>query len=173
VTLPGLEVPARSTRRKIVGWDALLARREAWRREAKTVVWTNGCFDILHPGHVVSLESARTLGDVLVVGVNSDAAVRRLKGPDRPVLTIEERTAMVAALEAVDFVTTFEEDTPLAVLERLRPDVHCKGADYADGGKALPERELVERYGGRIELLPLLPGISTTDYLRRLRSGSS
>jgi len=162
------EDEAGEARSKVVEWDALLAERERWRRKGLRVVWTNGCFDLLHLGHVRSLEAARRLGDVLVVGVNGDASVRVLKGDGRPLVPVEQRAELVAALEAVDRVVVFDEPTPEDVLRRLRPDVHTKGADYE--GRDLPERAVVEAYGGSIELLPLVPGVSTTELERRLRS---
>jgi rfaE bifunctional protein nucleotidyltransferase chain/domain len=157
---------------KVVDWPALRAAREAARAAGKTVAWTNGCFDVLHAGHVQSLEAARRHGDVLVVGLNGDASVRRLKGPDRPVFPAGQRAAVLAALACVDYVVVFDEDTPEAALARLRPDVHCKGADYAPPhGKPVPEAAVVGAYGGRVEFLPLAAGLSTTDALRRLRDG--
>jgi rfaE bifunctional protein nucleotidyltransferase chain/domain len=156
-------------RPKLADWPALLAAREKHRRAGRVVVWTNGCFDLLHPGHVASLQAARALGDVLVVGLNSDASVKANKGPARPVLTQHERAAMLAALECVDHVIIFDEPTPAATLARLRPDVHCKGAEYAPPhGRPVPERAVVEGYGGRIAYLPLVPGVSTTELLRRV-----
>jgi rfaE bifunctional protein nucleotidyltransferase chain/domain len=154
---------------KIVGWDQLLNLREHYWRECRTVVWTNGCFDVLHVGHVRSLRAARALGDVLVVGVNSDDSVRRLKGPGRPLTSAPERLEILAALECVDHVILFKELTPEVALARLQPEVHCKGADYAPPhGKPIPEARVVAAYGGRIEFLPLVPAISTTDLVRRL-----
>lgn len=158
------------TRDKMPPWDDLLQWRAECRDAGATVVWTNGTFDLLHPGHLSSLEAARELGDALVVGVNSDAGVRRYKGPLRPILSQDERAAMLAALECVDYVVIFDEDTPTECLEKLRPDVHCKGAEYAPpGGKPVPERAVVEAYGGRVEYLPILPGVSTTDLIARVR----
>ena len=158
---------------RVVELDELLALRERWRRNRAKVVWTNGCFDVLHVGHLRSLEAARALGDVLVVGVNSDEAVAELKGPGRPVVPAAERAELVASLRPVDYVVVFPESTPEAVLDQVRPDVHAKGADYAPpNGKPLPEREVVERYGGRIEFLPLVPERSTSDLVDRIaRSG--
>jgi len=157
-------------REKLVDRPALLAARERFRRAGRVVVWTNGCFDLLHPGHVASLQAARKLGDVLVVGLNSDASVRANKGPARPILTQAERAAMLAALECVDYVLVFDEPTPAAALARLQPDIHCKGAEYAPPhGRPVPERAVVEGYGGRIEYLPLVPGVSTTELLKRIR----
>ena len=139
------------------------------RRRGLNVVWTNGCFDLLHPGHVRSLQAARRLADVLVVGINSDASVRRLKGPGRPFIPEGERAEMVSALACVDYVTVFNDLTPEHVLARLRPQVHCKGADYAPPhGKPIPEARVVASYGGRIEFLPLVPGFSTSDLVERI-----
>jgi rfaE bifunctional protein nucleotidyltransferase chain/domain len=148
----------------------LLAARAALRAAGKVVVWTNGCFDLVHPGHLASLEAARALGDALVVGLNSDASVRAAKGPGRPILGHGDRAAVLAALECVDYVIVFDEPTPAVALDRLRPDVHCKGADYAPPhGKPVPERAVVEAYGGRVEFLPVTPGLSTTELVRRIR----
>jgi D-glycero-beta-D-manno-heptose 1-phosphate adenylyltransferase len=156
---------------KILGLEALLTLRARWRARGKTVAWTNGCFDLLHAGHARSLQAAAALGDVLVVGVNSDASVRRLKGPSRPVVPEAERAGLVAALGCVDAALIFGEDTPERVLALLRPDVHCKGADYAPPlGQPIPERALVEGYGGKVEFLPLEPGLSTTSLIDRLRA---
>lgn len=162
-----------STSGKVVDLDQAIAWREQLRAAGKTVVWTNGCFDLLHVGHVSSLEAARSLGDALLVGVNSDESTRALKGPARPLVPGKERARMLAALAAVDRVLIFGEATPEAVLTRIRPDVHTKGADYAPpSGKPIPERQLVEGYGGRIEFLPMVPGWSTTDLADRIAVGS-
>jgi rfaE bifunctional protein nucleotidyltransferase chain/domain len=162
---------AEPKRPKIVDWPQLLELRRHWRREGLTVVWTNGCFDLLHVGHVRSLQAARKFGDVLVVGLNSDASVRQLKGPDRPILPGAERAELLAALECVDHVIVFEEATPEAALQRLQPDVHCKGFDYAPPhGKPIPEAGMVQAYGGRLEFLPLVPGRSTSNLIERIRN---
>lgn len=159
-----------SAAEKVTGWPDLLAQRELWRGEGRTVVWTNGVFDLVHVGHVRSLEAAKSLGDVLVVGVNGDKSVRELKGPDRPLVTAGERAEVVAGLESVDRVVVFEETTPERALAELRPDIHAKGADYAPpDGKPLPERDLVESYGGRIEFLPFVPARSTSSLVEQLR----
>jgi rfaE bifunctional protein nucleotidyltransferase chain/domain len=157
---------AASAAAKVVEWDTLLGLRETWRRDGLRVVWTNGCFDLLHVGHVRSLEGAAAFGDVLVVGVNGDESVRELKGPGRPIVPARERAEVVAALASVDYVVLFDEPTPEAALDRLRPEVHTKGADYAE--KPIPERAVVEAYGGRVELLPLVPGVSSTALAERL-----
>ena len=146
--------------------EQLVVWREAMRARKKTVVWTNGVFDVLHVGHLQSLRGAKQFGDVLVVGVNADASVTANKGPSRPVYPSAERVEMLAALDLVDAILVFDEPTPERVLSILKPDVHAKGADYAD--KPIPERAIVEAYGGRVELIPLVPGRSTTDTLARL-----
>ena len=150
-------------RRKIRTLDELAAMRRHW--TDKTVVWTNGCFDLLHAGHVRSLQAAKALGDILVVGLNSDASVREIKGPARPLMCEEDRAEVMAALECVDYVTIFGESEPSAALAILRPDIHCKGADYEN--RDIPERAVVESYGGKIRFLPLLEGRSTTRLMER------
>jgi len=145
-----------------------------WRQgRSGPVVFTNGVFDLLHAGHVALLEAARSEGVALIVGVNSDASVRRLsKGSrgDRPVVPERERARLVAALESVDCVVVFEEDSPLALIERLRPDVLVKGADYAR--VAIVGAGEVEGWGGRVVRVPLVAGVSTTELLARLRGGA-
>ena len=158
----------------VASLDNLLELRAGWRAEGRVVVWTNGCFDILHAGHLASLEAAAKLGDVLVVGVNSDVGVRQLKGAGRPLMPADERAAIVAALRPVDHTLIFDEETPEAVLGQFRPDIHCKGADYAPpDGKPIPERGVVEAYGGRIAFVPLLPGRATTELVDAIRLGGS
>jgi D-beta-D-heptose 7-phosphate kinase/D-beta-D-heptose 1-phosphate adenosyltransferase len=135
------------------------------------VVFTNGVFDLLHTGHVALLEAARAEGDALIVGINSDASARRLgKGPDRPLLSEGERARLVAALAAVDCVVLFAEDTPLALIRRLRPDVLVKGADYDP--EAIVGAKDLEGWGGRVVRVPLVHDKSTTNLLARLRRGS-
>jgi rfaE bifunctional protein nucleotidyltransferase chain/domain len=141
------------------------------RRAGRRVVLTNGCFDVVHAGHVVCLQEARALGDLLVVGLNSDASVRRLKGPARPVNPQVDRARVVAGLRCVDHVVPFDEDTPMALIAALRPDVYVKGGDYTVA--ALPERSLVESYGGRVVVLPYLPGRSTSEIIARIRGDQS
>jgi rfaE bifunctional protein nucleotidyltransferase chain/domain len=158
-------------RQKLVDWPTLLLARETARRDGGVVVWTNGCFDLLHPGHVASLRAARQFGDLLIVGVNSDTSVQRNKGPMRPILTQHERSAMLAALECVDYVIVFDEPTPEFALAKLQPDIHCKGAEYAPpNGRPVPERAVVEGYGGTIRYIPLLPGVSTTELIARIHA---
>jgi rfaE bifunctional protein nucleotidyltransferase chain/domain len=136
------------------------------RLQGGTVVATGGCFDLLHAGHVSVLQQARALGDCLVVCLNSDASVRRLKGEGRPVVGEDDRAAVLAALGCVDAVVTFDEDTPQAILERLKPDIFAKGGDYAVA--ELPEQRTLERWGGQVVLLPYLKGRSTTSLMRAL-----
>ena len=144
------------------------ALADALRAEGKRVVFTNGVFDILHVGHVRYLQAARALGDALLVGVNSDASVRRLKGPTRPINPEDERAEVMAALACVNGVCVFEEDTPHALIEAVRPTVHAKGGDYGTP-EALPETALVRSLGGDVVILPLVPGRSTTGLLARAR----
>jgi rfaE bifunctional protein nucleotidyltransferase chain/domain len=162
------EAPLSSSGSKVRTLDELAALGAAWLESGRTVVWTNGCFDLLHVGHIRSFRDAKALGDILIVGINSDASVRALKGDSRPIVNQTDRAEMIAALEMVDYVTIFEETTPVAVLSRLRPDIHCKGAEYADGARPVPERETVLGYGGQIRFLPFHPGRSTTDLVDRI-----
>ena len=140
----------------------LLDRRLEWKRTGKTVVFTNGCYDILHPGHIRLLESARSLGDILILALNTDASVQRLKGPTRPLVSENERGELAAALQAVDAVTFFDEDTPRELIALLLPDILIKGADWAH---FIAGREEVEAAGGKVLALPLEPGYSTTGIL--------
>lgn len=153
--------------------DRILERGEAVRRFGRprdhTLVFTNGCFDLLHRGHAAYLAAAAREGDRLVVGLNSDDSVRRLKGPGRPVQPAEDRAYLLASLRAVDAVTVFGEDTPRALVEALEPDVLVKGDDYAPD--EVVGREEVEAAGGRLVLVPLEAGCSTSGLLRRIRDG--
>lgn len=142
--------------------------RQALRAAGRAVVFTNGCFDILHAGHVRYLAAARALGDCLIVGLNDDASVRRLKGPARPILPAADRADILAGLAAVEYVVIFADDTAEQLVAALEPDIYVKGGDYRPGpagGKSLPEAEIVGRYGGRVELVDLHPGRSTTDVI--------
>jgi D-beta-D-heptose 7-phosphate kinase/D-beta-D-heptose 1-phosphate adenosyltransferase len=145
---------------KICTLDEARVRVQAWRQQGRKVVFTNGCFDLLHAGHVTYLEQARHLGDALVVGLNTDRSVRALKGPDRPVIREEDRARVLAALEAVDAVILFDEDTPLNLIEALRPGVLVKGDDYRED--QVVGAEQVRSWGGRVELIGVLPGRSTS-----------
>ena len=143
----------------------LLAARDLWRRAGKTVVFTNGCYDILHPGHIRLLEGARALGDVLVLALNTDASVVRLKGPNRPIVPQRERAALASALQAVDAVAFFDEDTPRDLIAELLPDILVKGADWSH---FIAGREEVEAAGGKVMALPLEPGYSTTGIVEEI-----
>ena len=140
--------------------EELVAQRARWKSEGRKVVFTNGCYDILHPGHIRLLESARSLGDVLVLALNTDDSVARLKGPTRPLLSEQQRTQMALALAAVDAVTLFDEDTPRELIAAVLPDVLVKGADWSH---VIAGREEVEAAGGVVMPLPLEPGYSTTN----------
>ncbi len=152
--------------RKILSRPRLKEISQRLRRAGKKVVFTNGCFDLLHAGHVSYLDRAKGFGDILVVGLNSDASVRRLKGPGRPVHREEDRLRVIAALEAVDYVTLFSEETPLRLIEAVQPHVLVKGADWKKS-EIVGARE-VESWGGRVKRVPLVSGRSTTAILRRL-----
>jgi rfaE bifunctional protein nucleotidyltransferase chain/domain len=144
--------------------------RRRWRDEGKRLVLTNGTFDVLHVGHVRYLEAARALGDVLVVGLNSDASVRGYKGPGRPVVPQDERAEILAALRCVDYVTIFDEPTATHLVEALQPEFYVKGGDYTGaGGKLLPEAEAVLSYGGEVRIIPYVEGHSASELIERLR----
>jgi D-glycero-beta-D-manno-heptose 1-phosphate adenylyltransferase len=140
--------------------------RDLWRAEGKSVVFTNGCFDLLHPGHIRLLEQARSLGDKLILGLNSDASVRRMKGPSRPILDERERAAMAGELDSVDGVVLFDEETPRELIAALLPDVLVKGADWSH---FIAGREEVEASGGSVVALQLQPGYSTTNLVDVLK----
>jgi D-glycero-beta-D-manno-heptose 1-phosphate adenylyltransferase len=144
---------------------ALVQARTEWRRAGKTVVFTNGCYDILHPGHIRLLEKARSLGDLLILALNTDASVARLKGPTRPLISEAERARMALLLEAVDAVTLFDEDTPRELIAEVLPDILIKGADWAH---FIAGREEVEAAGGKVMALALEPGFSTTNIVEEL-----
>lgn len=150
--------------------EAMATRAAELRAAGKRVVFTNGVFDLLHVGHVRYLQAAHELGDALFIGVNSDDSVRRLKGPTRPLNPAEERAEVLAALRCVDAVCIFEEDTPMALLEIIRPDIHAKGGDYKTPD-ALPETPLVRSYGGEVVILPFVDGRSTTRIIGKMQEG--
>jgi D-beta-D-heptose 7-phosphate kinase/D-beta-D-heptose 1-phosphate adenosyltransferase len=157
------------TSRKIISREDMAPLLDGHRSKGEKIVFTNGCFDVLHAGHIQYLEQARALGDVLVIGLNSDASVRRLKGPSRPLVPQNDRARILAALEAVSYVMIFEEDTPAETLGLLRPDIHVKGGDYS--GDDLPEGEIVRAYGGTVKVLEFLQGRSTTALVKKIRRG--
>jgi D-beta-D-heptose 7-phosphate kinase/D-beta-D-heptose 1-phosphate adenosyltransferase len=150
---------------KILPLKRLLSRVATWRSAGDRVVFTNGCFDILHVGHITLLEAARRKGDRLIVALNSDASVRQVKGPLRPIVGEPERARILAALSAVDAVIVFNESTPLKLIEAIRPDVLVKGGDYCE--EAVVGAREVRAWGGRVELIPLVEGISTTRLIAR------
>ncbi len=137
------------------------------RKQGKRIVTTNGCFDILHVGHVRILKQSKALGDILVVGINSDASVRALKGPERPINNQNDRAELLSSLECVDVVSIFDEGTPVEFIKVVKPDIHVKGADYKP--QDLEETPVVEGLGGRVEILPLVPQKSTTSLVQKIR----
>ena len=151
--------------------DRLAARVAYHRQQGRRIIFTNGCFDILHRGHITYLNKAKSLGDLLIVGINSDGSVRRLKGDGRPINTLEDRVQVLAALSCIDHIVPFDADTPAAVIEAIRPDVFVKGGDYTR--ESLPEATLVEGLGGVIQLLPLVEDRSTTGIIERVRAAST
>jgi D-beta-D-heptose 7-phosphate kinase / D-beta-D-heptose 1-phosphate adenosyltransferase len=148
--------------------DRFLARLNFYRQQGRRIVFTNGCFDILHRGHITYLNRAKTLGDVLIVGVNSDDGIRRLKGPSRPINNLEDRVQVLAALSCIDHLVPFEEDTPCDLVRAIRPDVFVKGGDYTR--ERLPEADIVESYGGVIQILPFIQDRSTTGIIERIQA---
>jgi len=152
---------------KLFDREQLQAIRSRWRQEGRKVVFTNGCYDLLHPGHVRLLEQARSLGDILVLGLNADDSVRRMKGPRRPLLSQDDRAAVAGSLAAVDAVTFFDEDTPRELIAALLPDVLVKGADWSH---FIAGREEVEAAGGQVLPLALEPGYSTTGLVEKILS---
>lgn len=157
-----------SVHEKFIQDDFQLALQVAfYRRMGRRIVFTNGCFDILHRGHITYLNRAKALGDVLIVGLNSDRSIRKLKGPDRPINSLEDRAQILAALSCVDHTVAFDNDTPHELISKIRPDVFVKGGDYTR--QTLPEASLVEQLGGRIEILPYLENYSTTSVIEKIR----
>jgi rfaE bifunctional protein nucleotidyltransferase chain/domain len=156
---------------KQVTLTELVVIRKQLKREGKRVVFTNGCFDILHRGHVEYLTKARALGDVLFVGVNTDASVRRIKGQKRPIICQEDRAYVLAALQAVDYVCLFEEDTPQKLIESIVPDVLVKGSDWAID--SIVGREIVEEAGGKVQTIEFVSERSTTDIVKKIVEGGT
>lgn len=153
---------------KIIPFDSIESKRKSL--EGKKIVFTNGCFDILHPGHVSYLAQARDLGDLLWIGVNSDESVRRLKGESRPINSCEDRMLVLAALSSVNFVSNFTEDTPFEILKKVKPSIHSKGGDYQV--ETLPEYQILKEMGADIQILPFVSGKSTTKILEKAKSPS-
>jgi rfaE bifunctional protein nucleotidyltransferase chain/domain len=159
---------AASSAAKVLALSDLLRRVASERGRGRKVAFTNGCYDLLHVGHVRLLEQAAREADLLIVGVNGDDSVRRLKGPSRPYVPFEERAELLAGLAAVDFVVRFDEDTPAEIIAAIRPDVLVKGGDWSLA--KIVGRDTVEAAGGRVLSLPLVPGRSTTSIVERIRS---
>ena len=153
---------------QVVSQDELILHASTHKRNGQRVVFTNGCFDLLHPGHIRGLEQARALGDVLVVAINSDSSVKFLKGIDRPIIPENERAEILAALDAVDYVVVFDEITPREIIARVLPDVLVKGGDW--GENEIVGREEVEAAGGRVVSIPLEPGYSTSAIIEKIRA---
>ena len=152
---------------KIKELDELKTIVEQIKQEGKKVVFTNGCFDLLHGGHLHVLQEAKKLGDLLIVAINSDGSIRGIKGPSRPILSEKERSEILASLEMVDFVTVFSQPDPSLVIQELGPDILVKGGDW--GQDKIVGRDYVEQHGGRTVVIPLLPGHSTTKIIERIR----
>jgi rfaE bifunctional protein nucleotidyltransferase chain/domain len=151
--------------KSLLSWTQALDLARATREAGGIVVTTNGCFDILHRGHVTYLQAARSLGDLLIVGINADASVRRLKGPSRPLNSEQDRGSVLSALRSVDGVCVFEEDTPVEWLRQLKPQIHAKGGDW--DGKELPEEAALKEWGGRLQFIPFVEGFSTTSLIKK------
>jgi D-glycero-beta-D-manno-heptose 1-phosphate adenylyltransferase len=159
--------PGKSIQEKIISSDELLKKIAQWRVVNKKVAFTNGCFDILHPGHIASLMEAAHHGDYLVIGLNSDASVKRLKGPERPVNSQESRALVLAALTMVDAVVLFDEDTPLELISKILPDVLVKGGDYTV--EQIAGAKEVIANGGKVVINPIVEGFSTTNIIKKLK----
>ena len=156
---------------KIMPLERLLKRLVDIRKDGKKIVFTNGCFDLLHVGHISYLNDARRLGDILIVGLNTDRSIRALKGPSRPIIPEEERSHVLAALESVNYIVLFDEETPKDLIEKIRPDILVKGADYTR--EEVVGYDIVESYGGEVKLIPLTGGASTSAIIERIRNSSS
>lgn len=152
---------------RILNRDDLMAQVQSAKEEGQTIVLTNGCFDVLHAGHIRYLEGARELGDLLVVAINADAQVRKLKGIGRPILAEHDRAELVASIEGVDFVTIFEEPTVEQLLLSIKPDVHAKGTDYTE--ETVPERDVVRSFGGRVAIVGDPKNHSTSEMIKRFK----
>ncbi|NJM72231.1 MAG: D-glycero-beta-D-manno-heptose 1-phosphate adenylyltransferase [Scytonema sp. RU_4_4] len=171
MTPPSSSSPLPTFDKHICDLDQLLALVTSHHIAGRKIVFTNGCFDILHAGHVSYLQRAKALGDILIIGVNSDNSVRRLKGPTRPINPLEDRIQVLAALGCVDYLIPFEEDSPSHLIRKLRPNIYVKGGDYTKD--TLPETPVVEEYGGVIEFLPFLENRSTTKTIERISQGKN
>lgn len=138
------------------------------KKKSKKIVFTNGCFDILHRGHIEYLSYAKDLGDILLVAINSDESVKKIKGTNRPINSLNDRMFLLASLVFVDYVTYFEETTPIEILKKIQPNIHVKGGDYRK--EDLPERSIIESYGGTIQILPFIEGYSTTNIIKKMKN---
>ena len=156
----------RSCRDKLKGREELRHIVEGLKKQGKRIVFTNGCFDLLHIGHIRYLEEAKSLGDILVVGVNSDRSVRSLKGPNRPILPEEERAEILSGLESVNYITIFDEPTPLELISTLQPHILVKGGDWTK--ESIVGKEVVERSGGEVAILPFVEGSSTSNLIEAI-----
>lgn len=159
----------REARKKVVARRTLKGKVDSLKQAGKRVVFTNGCFDLLHVGHIRSLQKARSRGDCLVVGINSDSSVRQIKGPGRPIVAQKQRAEVLAALACVDWVTIFDEADPLALISLLVPDVLAKGVDWKEG--EIVGADVVRAVGGEVVRMDLVPGVSTTGLLERIAAG--
>lgn len=152
---------------KIKKIDALKSMLSDLKKAKKVIVFTNGCFDMLHIGHVKYLQEAKACGDILVVAVNSDGSVRRLKGPDRPVVSQDDRLRMLASLESVDYVTVFDEETPVSIIKELKPDVIVKGSDWKED--EIVGGDFVKKIGGKVVTVPFIKGYSTSSLIKKIK----
>jgi|UniRef100_A0A7C3WYM8 rfaE bifunctional protein nucleotidyltransferase chain/domain len=155
-----------SSDRKIKKIEELKDIIDIHKKQGKLIVFTNGCFEILHPGHIKLLEEAKNYGDILVVGINSDESVKRIKGEKKLIFDEKSRVKIISALECVDYVTLFNENTPENLIKIIKPHIHVKGGDYKE--EDLPEAKIVKEYGGKIIILPLLEGFSTTQIIQKI-----
>lgn len=153
---------------KIQNGDSVRPLLEKIKSEKKTIVFTNGCFDILHPGHVYYLNHAKNMGDCLVVGLNTDASVKRIKGPKRPLVCEKDRARVLASLESVDYVVFFDDDTPQKLIEIVKPDILVKGGDYRKN--EIAGADIVKAYGGEVATIDFLDGFSTTEMISRIKA---
>lgn len=159
-----------NTQRKIVRLPTLREKVRALRKRKRTIAFTNGCFDILHLGHVIYLQEAKRAADILIVGLNSDHSVRKIKGPGRPIIEQRSRAAVLAALACVDQVVLFDEETPLKLIEAVKPDILIKGADWK--GKGAVGSECVRAYGGKVKFIKYIKGLSSTGIINRIAKGA-
>lgn len=151
---------------KFLSLPQAVAQRAIYAQTGKTVVFTNGCFDLIHAGHITYLQQAKQEGDILILALNSDASIQRLKGPKRPIVPLEDRLIVLSALEMIDHLVVFEEDTPIETLKALTPDIHIKGGDYTKD--RLPETPIIEAYGGTVMIKPFVDNRSSSALIQRI-----